>query len=337
MFCPQCSTSYEQRLQCPECNVRLLYQESHRPGRVPGLPTRWQHTPWGRIFIGILLSQGLFYGLRHFVTAWILAVKGEGALAETWFSLEGVILIQALQVGSLLFGGLLAGSGQRHGAALGAVVGVWNGVFSVLAQQGPVPGLTAVTLYGQPMLHTAVGAVGGWLGSIIWKPLPGPGPFGGSRLVRKLKVAQRKVSLFAGRVAWFRVAAGAVLAVVGTLSATLILEFVARASESRLATASDLIDRVVTWEIKALAVLIGGALAGSNTPNGVKQGLFVGLVTSVVLAALEARFPGRWLEIAGMITVSSLALSLVGGWFGSQLFPPVLRYRRQRGLGPASM
>jgi hypothetical protein len=336
MVCPQCATSYEQRLQCPQCKVRLLYHDSPRPGRFPGLHPRWQHTPWGRIFIGILLSQGLFYGLRHLVTAGILAFKGEGALAETWLTLEGVVIVQALQVGSLLFGGLLAGSGQRNGPALGAVVGIWNGVFSVLAQQGPVPGLSAVTLYGQPLLHTAVGAVGGWVGCIVWKPLPSAAP-GGSRLVRKLKVAGRKVSLFAGRVAWFRVAAGAALAVVGSLSATLVLELVAKASEGRLATAGDLTDRVVTWEIKALAVLIGGALAGSNTPNGLKQGLFVGLATALVLAGLEARFPDRWLEIAGMIAVSSLALSLVGGWFGSQLFPPVVPYKRRRGFGPASM
>ena len=30
MVCPQCNGSFEQRLNCPGCNVRLLYQAPTR-------------------------------------------------------------------------------------------------------------------------------------------------------------------------------------------------------------------------------------------------------------------------------------------------------------------
>ena len=52
-------------------------------------------------------------------------------------------------------------------------------------------------------------------------------------------------------------------------------------------------DRVVTWEIQALAVLIGGAVAGYNTANGLKQGLYVGLLASAFLMVVLFNFSLR--------------------------------------------
>src|SRR5262245_65755160 len=77
MVCPQCKTSFDQRLQCPHCDVRLIYHESAgRAGNVPLVGAgAWQQTPWGRIFIGLLLAQGLYYGLRHLCVAALLAVN----------------------------------------------------------------------------------------------------------------------------------------------------------------------------------------------------------------------------------------------------------------------
>ena len=85
--------------------------------------SRHRKTPWGRILIGLLLAQGLFYGLRHLLTGVMLAVSGEGGHQ----TVQGVVLLQALQVLTLAAGCVLAASGQRQGILLGAVVGVWNG------------------------------------------------------------------------------------------------------------------------------------------------------------------------------------------------------------------
>jgi hypothetical protein len=334
MVCPQCSTTYEQKLQCPLCGVRLQYHDRGLRDRPSGALARWQQTPWGRILIGLLQSQGLFYGLRHLVTAILLAAQGEESLRQLWATPSGFFLVQGMRIFALLVGAVLAGGGQRFGFVLGAVVGAWNGVLSVLWLSGPAQSLTTVAILGQPLLQAAVGAVGGWLGCAFWKPLPTEP----ANVVpaRKRSVLRRQMDLFAGPVSWFRVAAGVALAVVGTLMATICFEKILEISHGALATTDDMQDRLITMEIKALALLLGGALAGSTTPNGFKQGLFVGLATSVILVGIEMNYVERWVQVAALTVVCSFCLSVVGGWFGSQLFPPLIKSRRERGLGHAA-
>jgi hypothetical protein len=340
MVCPRCNVSYEQRLQCEACGTRLLYSDrARRPSRPAGNPaprTAWQQTPWGRILIGLLLAQGLFFGLRHLLTGVMLAVSGAGGRQ----TVQGVVLLQVLQVLTLMAGCVLAGSGQRRGLLLGAVVGVWNGALSALLHSGPAQPLTPVSLAGQLLLQTTFGSLAGWFGCLIWKPLPAPGAAVPGAPARKPEAVGRlgrpRAPLFQGRVAWVRVAAGAALAVAGTLSATLIFDKMIDASGGLLATTHEVQDRIITWEIKALAVLLGGVLAGAGTRNGLKQGLCVGVLTSAILMGIQARYANRWPAIVALTALGSFSLSLVGGWFGSHLFPPVVKARRRRGPGPAS-
>jgi hypothetical protein len=292
---------------------------------------RWQQTPWGRILIGLMLAQGLFYGLRHLLTGVLLAING-GSAEETWGNVHNLLLLQAVQGLSLFLGGVLAGGGQRSALVLGAVVGVWNGVLAVLLEQNPVQGLGMVSLSGQPLLHSAFAAVGGCVGGLIWRPLPAPGE---SRPAAPRKPAPRRASPFAGQVAWVRVAVGIAVAVAGSLSATLLFQKMLDLSAGRLGTTEELHDRIITWEIKALAVLVGAALAGATTPNGLKQGLVVGLGSTVTLLGVQRVPTANWFTFAGLTLLSSLSLALAGGWFGGQLFPPVARLDRTRGLGSA--
>src|SRR5262249_4733605 len=143
--------------------------------------------------------------------------------------------------------------------------------------------------------------------------------------------------LFRGPVAWVRVAAGTALAVAGMLSAALIFDKGIDFSNGALATTPDLQDRIITLGIKALAVLLRGVLAGSAARNGLKQGLSVGLAASVILLGIQLQYSNRWLDVVVLPAVSSFSLSLVGGWFGSQLFPPVVKAKRKGALGPASL
>src|SRR5262249_39726561 len=84
-------------------------------------------------------------------------------------------------------------------------------------------------------------------------------------------------------------------------------------------------DQVITWEIKAFFLLLGAAIAGTSTFNGVKQGLCVGVLsTGILVAAAPSSAP----VIVLILTMTScVLLSLVGGWFGCQLLPPVLKRR----------
>jgi hypothetical protein len=334
MVCPQCNGFFEQRLSCPACGVRLCYQSARGALPVGG---RWRQSTIGQVALGLLLSQGLYYGLCRLFTSFELAFKEQLSLTDT--SATVYVLRQVLQLSALLVGGMLAGAGQPTGAALGAVVGIFNGLLCVVLQPAPGQGVTTIALYSAPTLHAVFGTLAGWFGQLIWKPLPSLYPGQASKLVRKLGTARRHLSVFAGQVMWIRVAIGATIAILGTLSATLILEAAtaaaARGSYGYYSEVLENQDIVLTWEIKALSVILGGALAGFNTRNGLKQGFFVGMFTLFALFLfLGVKGNATPMILVGTI-ISSMCLSLAGGWFGSQLLPP-LGYKRPRGMGPAT-
>lgn len=333
MVCTRCSTSHEQRLQCPSCGGRLEYWSPRRRW-FGGDGRRWMQTPWGRIFLGVALAQGLFYGARHGLTAILKGAYGD-AFEEAWASVHVLVLFQALQLFSVLLGGMLAGSGQRAGILLGSVVGIWSGALSLVVPGGPAHPLTAVSAYGQPLLQAAVGALGGWAGCLLWKPLLPPVLPGATHLLRKPGKARRRLTLFAGKVSWLRITAGVAVAVAGTLSATVIFDKVLEASHGVLSTSDQLQDQVITWEIKALALLVGGCLAGATTPNGLKQGLCAALGASALLIGIQTPYAKQPVELGLFTLISTLSLVTAGGWFGSQLFPPVVKFKRKKGFGGA--
>jgi hypothetical protein len=325
--CPRCATTHEHPHLCPGCAEPLDLSDPNQP--VPeSSPVRWQDSPWGRILIGLLIAQGLFYGLRHLFAGISLAVWSSADAPDESAAIWGFVLSQTLQAATLLIGGVLAGSGQRGGAMLGAVIGVWNGVLTAITQSSVGQPFSAVALYGDPLLQTALGALAGWLGSAIWKPLPEEEPRGPRPTTRKAPKRQR-TPLFAGRVAPVRVTLGTALAVAGSLCASALFNLIESIAETHQAGADRTLDRVVTWEIKALAVIAGGALAGCNSPNGMKQGLIVGIATGLILSAVDSSAGESWLEIAGVLLVSSTFLAMAGGWFGSQLVPPIVPYKRR--------
>ncbi len=340
MVCPQCASSYEQRLQCPTCNARLLY-DHHGPKPALRSPAvRWQQSPWGRILIGLVLAQGLYFGLQHMLMGLMEVLNNQGLLKWTWTSLSGLLFLQALQVLTLTAGGALTGAGQLRGVTLGALVGAWNGVVSVLLDPilHPefVPALSAMSLVGVPLIHLVFGTLGGWIGYSIWQPVQPTTLAGPAGAVRKPGVARRRAPLFAGRVAWFRVALGAAFVAAGYLTAAMVFNFIIDFSAGKLASDGFWQDRIVTWEIQALAVLVGGAVAGYNTANGLKQGMCVGLVAAGLLTAVLFGFSRIAPQTAALTIFGCFCLCMAGGWFGSQLFPPVVAYRRSHRFGPAA-
>jgi hypothetical protein len=338
MVCPQCNGTFEQRWHCPACGIRLIYQAHHTrvAGRGPTESSNWQQTPWGRILIGLLLAQGLYYGLRQVCTAGLLASGEEGA-RDVWNTLYGLVFLQGLQGVGLLVGGMLTGAGRRQGAFFGAVVGVWNGVISILVASTTAHGLTPVALYGQPILQTAFGALGGFLGSAIWRPLPNLSLRTDSQPARVIEPSVKKQSFMDGPISWWRIVAGASVATGGTIWANVILELVLESSEGKLSIDSHLQAQLVTWEITALAMLAGGALAGATAANGLKQGLFVGLGVAAISAGIRMGTPQFQLEPTILSGFAAVALGLVGGWFGRQLFPPMFGAPRPKHLGSISV
>src|ERR1700688_1040411 len=97
MVCPQCNRSFAQHLNCPECGGRLLFQ-AHTRGVtseeiLAGNRSQWQQTPWGRMAVGLILAQGLAYGLQQLLTAGLLATGEQPTL---WTTLRGVLVLHGL-------------------------------------------------------------------------------------------------------------------------------------------------------------------------------------------------------------------------------------------------
>jgi hypothetical protein len=266
-----------------------------------------------------------------------MAVLGREGVEQLWASGSGFLLLQGVHMVSLLVGSLFAGSGQRQAIFLGGMVGAWNGVLSVLCLSGPTLALTTVSTLGQPLLQAVLGIVGGWVGSVIWKPIPPATAPEVAVLSRKRSGLADPKQFFSGPIAWIRVSLGVLLAVVGSLTATIFFEKILDFSHGALATTDDTQDRLITLEMKALALLLGGALAGSTTKNGLKQGFCVGMGTFIILIGIEMNYLDGWLPLAGLTLVGTFSLCVLGGWFGSQLFPPIIKARRKRTLDSVSM
>jgi hypothetical protein len=282
----------------------------------------WQQTPWGRLLIGLLLAQGLYYGLLHLCKAMALALAPEAA-RDLWTTLSGLLLLQGLQAVGLLSGGALAGAGQRQGPIYAALVGLANGLISVAQVHNNAQLYTPVLLYGQPILHAALGTLGGVAGQLIWRPLPPVAVPAGPMVATKGSSRRRDRSVFGGPIAWFRVLAGSGVALGGTLWASAILDLVLDAGEGKLSIDSNLQSYLITWEITALALLLGGAWAGATTVNGIKQGLVVGVATCVVLLGVHLAGKAVHLDTLATSIIVAMFFCLTGGWFGGQLFPPL--------------
>jgi hypothetical protein len=345
MVCPQCKSSYEQQVECPVCQVRLTFPESRQPGRA-GMKSRpadaWEQTPWGRLIGGILLAQGLYLGLVQVCLA-IQHGYGQVFLDSGDSTLVSLVLRQVLQCVSLLLGGMLAGVGQRRGLMFGAVVGLWNSAIFFALQYLTGNGVPSVVLYAQPILQTAFGVLGGFVSSTIWKPPPAlqlPNSGGSAVPLMARGLTQGRYQTIP--LSWGRIAGGIALALGGTLWAGLVLDF-ALANAAVETTREQ--DWLVTWEISTLAIFVGAAFAGATTRCATSQGLVVGVGASTVLIGmmfgsgsrpwdpptvmlLRSLHVGRELlsdpGFSAVLTAAwTIGLSVVAGWFGGQLFPPL--------------
>lgn len=330
MVCPQCHGSFAQHLQCPSCGVPLLCQADLKSAVVPrdDEEGQWQQTPWGRMIVGLVLAQGLSHGLQLLITAGFLAGADEDG-RSVWATLFGLLLMQGIQGIGLLVGGAITGAGQAKGLFFAALVGLINGLIFLFVQRNANEAMPAVALYGQPLIHMVFGGLGGLIGTSIWKPLPT------IRIpeLEEPKAKRRHVGgpgFLDGRIHWARVAVGTALVIGGVVWSHRILDFVLEASQGKLTIKTHLQAQLVGWEISAVAALLGAALAGATTTNGLKQGLCVGVTASILLVGIHLSNPNIVLETTVFTVASILCLTLAGGWFGGQLFPPILARRRNR-------
>jgi hypothetical protein len=336
LACPQCKQLFDQGGVCPLCHLVLMYHapnlqsEPAAANQLDDEPSQWQQTPWGKILIGLILAQGLSFGLQQLVTAGILITR-DGT--DVWGTLWGIVLHHTILAVSLLIGGGLSGAGQSRGIIYGAFVGLTSGIISVALQNQRTDMFSSLLVYAEPIIHLVTGAFGGALGMLIWRPVPVlPELEGSSTPVPLPGLGSALGDMFTGPVHMGRICVGAFVIVIGVVWSQAIMEFLLRAATGSLALTSKLQAQLVSLEIAALVVLIGAAFAGATTRNGLKQGLCVGLAASSIVLGVQISNPRFVLEGAISTLSGIVVVALVGGWFGGQLFPPLVARKRKRGF-----
>src|SRR4051794_12287810 len=94
VVCSRCSNPFEPGQPCPRCGAPspVVATAAASPGQGP----RWQQTVPGRLLIGLVLAQGLFYGLRHLLTGVLMAVREDEA--DLWSDPRNVFLLFSIQL-----------------------------------------------------------------------------------------------------------------------------------------------------------------------------------------------------------------------------------------------
>jgi hypothetical protein len=319
-------------LVCPRCGTSVIADD--------------ERTSAGGWLVGLVLAQGLYYGLRHLATSWLLAEGGEAPEASFWDeTFRGLLTAQALQAVALFAGAMLAAAGHRRALVIGASLGLANSFLlaglQILLHHQP----DDILLYAQPVLHGFVGAVAAVIGARVWQAAPDlPMLAGDGRIGREVLttiVPERQMEVFIEPVPWLHVFAGAAVAIGGTIGANVIRDFVSVAGAGT--TRGLMQSTFITWEITLVAQVIGGAIAGAGARSAVIFGAWVGVGAAVILGMLQASAAGittpvpSWLLGASLpdgspaaIIISAaqaLLMGLLGGWLGGLVLPADPRVR----------
>ena len=263
VVCSRCSNHFDPGQPCPRCGAPspvVVTANASTPGHGP----RWQQTVVGRLLIGLVLAQGLFYGLRHLLTGVLLAVQEtEG---DIWDDSRNVFLLFSIQLFAAFVGGVFAGSGQRYGYLLGVFVGLWNGVLAALLRQNAGGEFLPLGFFTHPLSQSGTALLGGVIGSMVWRPIIHTEPV---RLAPTSKKAgKQSAPLLAGPIAWVRVLIGCIAVVSASLYASKLLDKILDLTGTKLSTGDDLQDTIIIWQIRGFLILLGASSAGATTKNG---------------------------------------------------------------------
>ncbi|MBM4070248.1 MAG: hypothetical protein FJ271_15030 [Planctomycetes bacterium] len=328
MVCPACNGRFEQSLECPTCKVRLEYRTEAELSARQG---QWQQTPWGRLLAGLLLAQGLAHGLKQLVNAVLMASDGD---AEGWQTTAGAICLFAFQGLGLLIGGAVAGAGQNRAWLFGSLLGVMNALIFFVFPMTSYALDSESKLYASLVLNPALGALGALLGALIWRPLPAIKTTNFPTQAQA-KIPTPAMPIWSGPISWPRVMLGMTLIVAGSVWTPRIMAWILEMGQGTLEVRTHLQSWLLQWEISALVTLIGAAAAGACTFNGLKQGLVAGLTAAVVLIGVNLGNPRSSFETMSLMLGGLVCLTGAGGWFGSQLLPPLAQRRKRRSYGLA--
>ncbi len=183
-----------------------------------------------------------------------------------------------------------------------------------------------------PTLLILVGLIGGLAGRLIFPPAPSLPTFG--RLDSRVVVRVERPPV---RIGWIQLIVGIGVAIAGTMYADKVRNGLAYvlAGQGNSFGARPL----VTWQISALAALVGGAIAGWASRGGTRQivlaGIGAGAGVVPILSAMASTNPSAiidfWIQqfdlkaanwtVFVAIGASTTVATILGAWFGAHLKP----------------
>ncbi|HXD85868.1 MAG TPA: hypothetical protein VN641_05215 [Urbifossiella sp.] len=353
LFCPACDSAFTGVSRCPRCGGLLLMPEetAQEESLIGDAPAPLAPTPAGRAFVGTIVALGCYLGLRKLTMGSVFALHS--SVERWWQSDEALVAVFLLQVLAAGFGAVLASAGRMRGIGLGALVGIVCGIAFLGAEVAAGTPPTQLVLLLQPVMLAVIGAIAGAAGAWFWPAVPAfdlPPP-----LVKR----SSSISLYDDTprdtrrpTVWWRVVLGAFFIVAGMTLAEKARYSAEKASGGMLRVTSQGQGRFMSWQIATLAVLLGGAVAGSGTGAGVRHGIYTGLLGGIGIAAMRTvhgsftqpeEYLLTWMNLTvngphdpiGLLGIGMAVLiaSFVGGWFGGQLFLPLAPlHMRQRRL-----
>jgi hypothetical protein len=342
-ICPQCHGNFETQFLCPNCGIetRDVAEHSVSPTRLAELDASGTPGLATRLIAGLLLAQGIYYGVSQLGIALSLGMNE----TNHWAKL-GTVANSALMLLAVLIGSLLAGAGNPRGMAAGAAMGLVHALALIGAGfgLGGWPGDSMVFAGWIPL--TVAGAVGGRCGRYLWPAIidfqrPTISSASASRASRSTADRRSRPKV---PIAWSRVIAGAVLSIGCTVWAGQIRDYILTTSGGKFSVDSRLQLHFVTWVISALAMMVGGVFAGASTRGGIRHGILVGMIAAVGIFVLQSqvikealpaeRFFASVLGLPESATLSpvrlglfllsnTVVLAMFGGWVGASLLPRV--------------
>jgi hypothetical protein len=279
-----------------------------------------------RLALGVITLLGLYQGLKHLALASAISHTG-----STELPLEAQF---GLLVAATLSASVAAGTVNRRAPLAGLLISAGAAAGFMGPDLAAGTSLPDTWLVGAPLLLILVGTVGGFAGRLIVPPAPRLPTFGRHDFSQATPVKKT------ARVIWWRVGMGVAVAMLGIAYADPIREALAKALSGHAASFGS--SRLLTWQVSAVAALLGGVAAGVNTRSGLRQGIFAGILAGI-LAVFSQRVGGSIVEFwmdqlqmneAGPLVTAALGGSTffataIGGWLGSQVCPPAAAPRKR--------
>jgi hypothetical protein len=133
---------------------------------------------------------------------------------------------------------------------------------------------------------------------------------------------------------------GTLVAVGGTIGARWIRDFVVLAGGG---TGHEMQSNFITWQIAAIAQVVGGIIAGANSRQGAIYGFWVGLFAAALIVVVPTLSNSSTADVSAWILgatgadsrpaalmiqgIQSLILGFLGGWLGALILPSALAAR----------